>query len=210
MECKSSARCSTNGRIWAPHRDVSCDICLEITKELLSKHPPTFNQPLHALRSWLGSCSNPPLNQPPANYSCKIPRRYHWPRRLCFESALRFRPCRFDEARGRNILRTIRRKSETGREACKGAKKQDSWGSLPPHYSVCSSISLCEMVKARALLFLSLSRLLWPPPSAATPHIAALTDASGPARVPFVSGITITSIVPCHICILHIKCPLRD
>lgn len=33
-------------------------------------------------------------------------------------------------------------------------KKRCSWDSLPPHYSVCSSISRREMAKARAPLFL--------------------------------------------------------
>lgn len=45
------------------------------------------------------------------------------------------------------------RERET-KDASEGAKKRCSWDSLPPHYSVCSSISRREMAKARAPLFL--------------------------------------------------------
>jgi hypothetical protein len=38
-------------------------------------------------------------------------------------------------------------------DASEGAKERCSWDSLPPHYSVCSSISRREMAKARAPLF---------------------------------------------------------
>lgn len=44
---------------------------------------------------------------------------------------------------------TTRERRERG-----GSKKRCSWDSLPPHYSVCSSISRREMAKARAPLFL--------------------------------------------------------
>jgi len=83
-------------------------------------------------------------------------------------------------------------------------KKRCSWDSLPPHYSVCSSISRREMAKARAPLFLwafDNPRRYLVSARAATTHVRRL------ARVPFVSGVTITSIVPSRICISHIKWP---
>ena len=94
----------------------------------------------------------------------------------------------------------------------KGTKKEGSWGSLPPHYSVRASISPCEMVKARALLFLPRRVLVFSffhplnrdsPVLDATRHVSLSLSLvlSLLARVPFVNGITITSIVPCNICI---------
>lgn len=80
----------------------------------------------------------------------------------------------------------------------KGAKKEDSWGSLLPHYSVCSSISLCEMVKARAPLFLSMSSSSLCHPLNRDPHTATLLEPALLYSHGYYSSVTSQLPLLCH------------
>lgn len=93
-------------------------------------------------------------------------------------------------------------------------KKRCSWDSLPPHYSVCSFHFGLRNGKSACPAF-SCGRLT-------TPGVISFVSTNGhvsrnrrracvrtnrgrrSARVPFVSAVTITSIVPLRICISHL------